>query len=490
MLHKLSVLLVAWLCYATTRAQALHPEPVKITAQLIHADSSTPRAMVFNFLNPFIRLRKSAAFDEYNRLASSGEMIFTQNMTIQYNNTFINLYVQPGDSVHLLIDGALLKQKNFEWLSISGDHATESTQVNLWHHFFSNYTNKTYQQTGKKFQQAKYVSAMRDSARQEYNRCLDILKQYNKEHALLPVVQKWAERDIRSTISYYAADYLTVKDSLTGGLILNHALYRDPLFDQYNEAGFQSMMFPYHLANYAHTLLKTDSSIHYFQQHGRYVEAAKQALCLLSGEPKSLSRDYMLFNFINTLLPRSPQLADSLPGLPSLFHDTLTYAYLLQAADNIQHPVLNEKPVAGISYFNNGRTEIVPPVEVLAYLAKKYPGKVLYIDIYATWCVPCFKEMEKMPEIKAGVDTSKIVFINLCLQSEIETWSKLVNNKKHPGEHYFLDEDATKLFMGMYAIEGFPSYFLLNKKGQVETLKAPRPSDGTLLINRLNGLIR
>lgn len=483
MLRKLSVLLVAWLCYATTRAQALHPEPVKITAQLIHADSSTPRAMVFNFLNPFIRLRKSAAFDEHNLLASSGEMIFTQNMTIQYNNTFINLYVQPGDSVHLQIDGALLKNKNFEWLSISGDHATESTQVNLWHHYFSRYT-------GKAFQQAGSLTTMKDSAVQEYARCLAMLENYSKQYPLLPAVKKWVAIDIRNTISYWASDNLTAKDSITGRLILNHALYREPLFDQYNEIGFQSMMFPYHLANYTHTLLKTDSVINNLQQHGRYAEAAKRALRLLSGEPKSLARDYMLFNFINTLLPRSPQLADSLPALPSLFHDTLTYAYLLRAAGNIQHPVVNERPVAGISYFNNGRTETVPPVEVLAYLAKKYPGKVLYIDIYATWCVPCFKEMEKMPEIKAGVDTSKIVFINICLQSEIITWSKLVKSKKHPGEHYFLDEDATKIFMGMYAIEGFPSYFLLNKKGQVETLKAPRPSDGTMLINRLNRLIR
>lgn len=483
MLRKLSVLLVVWLCYATAQAQSLHPEPVKITAQLIHADSSTPRAMVFNFLNPFIRLRKSAAFDEQNRLASSGEMIFTQNMTIQYNNTFINLYVQPGDSVHLLIDGALLKNKNFEWLSISGDHATESTQVNLWHHYFSRYTSKALQQAGS-------VTTMKDSATQEYARCLAMLENYSKQYSLLPAVKKWAAIDIRNTISYWASDNLTVKDSITGRMILNHALYRESLFDQYNENGFQSMMFPYHLGNYAHTLLKTDSSIYNLQQHGRYAEAAKRALRLLSGEPKSLSRDYMLFNFINTLLPKSPQLADSLPTLPSLFHDTLTYAYLLQAADNIQHPVLNEKPVAGISYFNNGRTETIPPVEVLAYLTKKYPGKVLYIDIYATWCVPCFKEMEKMPEIKAGVDTSKIVFINLCLQSEIENWSKLVQSKKHPGEHYFLDEDATKLFMGMYAIEGFPSYFLLNKNGKAETLKAPRPSDGTMLVNKLNRLIR
>lgn len=481
MLRTLPAVLVAWLCYVTTQAQSLHPQKVTITAQLIREDSSTPRAMVFNFLNPFIRARKSAAFDEHKRLMSSGEMIFAQNMTIQYNNTFINLFVQPGDSVHLLIDGALLKNKNFEWLSITGDHATESTQLNRWHHYFSSYTSKIFQHTSS-------VTAMRDSARLEYAHCLEILNKYDKQHALLPIVKKWAEVDIRNTISYWASDYLAVMDSTTGRLIFKHSLYKDQLFDQYNKAGFQSMMFPYHLANYAHTLLKTDSNITSLQQQGRYTQAAQRAINLFSGEPESLSRDYMLFNFINTLLSKSPQLTDSLPQLRALFYDSLAYNYLLKAVNAVQYPVVIEKPITGMSYFKQGNAETMKAVEVLEYFSKKYADKVVYIDVYATWCVPCFREMEKMPAIKAGLDTSKIVFVNLCLQSDIQSWKKLVKSNKYPGEHYFLDEYATKMFMGMYSIEGFPSYFLLNKKGKIETLKAPRPSDGSLLTSRLNHL--
>lgn len=484
MIYKLAALLALLHCFARTNAQSLHPQALKITAQLIHADSSTPRAMVFNFLNPFIRARKSAAFDTANQLFASEEMVFTQNMTIQYNSNFINLLVSPGDSVHLVIDGARLKEDNFAWLSVSGDHALASTQLNRWHNYFSRYFNKTIPPSYS-------LKTMVDSITLVYAQFISLLNNYSSANQLLPEVKQWAENDIRYTISYMAVDCLTLQDSVTGEMRLNHALYTNPLFDQYNKAGFQSMMFPYHLANYAHTLLKTDRRIAQYQQNMQYLEAANKALALFDHEPKGLSRDYMLFNYLSNLLPRAPQLLDSIPRLAGFFSDSLVYRYLHKSAAAINNPALVEKPIGGMVY-HDGKTgeTVVPPVEMMGYFSRKYPGKVIYIDIYATWCAPCLQEMEKMPAVEAKVDLSKIVFVNLCLQSDRNAWLAFMKKKKYRGENYFLDEDATKLFMGMYRVEGFPTYILLDRKGKLNTLKAPRPSDGQVLINQLQELAK
>jgi thiol-disulfide isomerase/thioredoxin len=481
MLYKLSALLVAWHCFAPAYTQSLQPQTVKISATLIHADSTTPKAMTFNFLNPFIRNRKSAAFDEHNRLSSSEEMVFTQNMTIQYNDGFINLLVSPGDSVHLLIDGAQLKAKDFGWLTITGDHAEASTQLNKWHRFFSTHISKT-------FQPANTTSAMTDSARMEYARCMNVLDSYATVNPLLPEVRTWAANDIRFTVSYWAADYLTTRDSLTGKFNFHHALYAGELFDQYNPSGFRSMMFPYHLSSYAYTLTKTDSSIATLQQQMRYREAAEKVLALLSKEPAGLSRDYMLFYLVSSNLSRSPRLIDSLPGLAPLFSDRSAYAYLLKAADQLRNPSVKETPIAGLLYLNKNRPVSIPPAGILSWFSRQYPGKIVYIDVYATWCVPCLQEMDQLPAIKAKVDTAKIVFVNLCLQSDKEAWLALVKKRNLTGENYFLGEDATKLFMGMYSIEGFPSYLLLDQHGKLQTLKAPRPSDGDILIRAFGNL--
>ncbi|MBO9659653.1 MAG: hypothetical protein J7527_12595, partial [Chitinophagaceae bacterium] len=84
MLRKLSVSLVACHCFVLTFAQPASKQ-VTVTATLKNGDSTSPRAMVFNFLNPFIRERKSTAFNEKNQLSASEEMLFNQNMTVQYN---------------------------------------------------------------------------------------------------------------------------------------------------------------------------------------------------------------------------------------------------------------------------------------------------------------------------------------------------------------------------------------------------------------------
>jgi thiol-disulfide isomerase/thioredoxin len=481
MLFKLSALLVALHGYVLLCAQSLIPKEVKVTAQLIHADSTTPRAMVFNFLNPFIRGRKSAAFDEQNRLAAFQEMVFTQNMTIQYNSTFINLLVAPGDSVHLVIDGSRLKEKDFRWLSIRGDNALASQQLNQWHYYYNTHFTQLLAPAGS-------LPAMTDSIRSAYRQSLLMLDDYARTHSLMPAVKSWAENDIKYTVSYLAADYLATEDSATGRLSLNDQLYRDALFDQYNPAGFQSMMFPYHLGNYYQTVLKSDSTIGVLRQNMRYKEAAEKALYLLGREPKSISRDYMLFSFTSGLLPRSPRLLDSLPALSSMFADGLAYSYIVKAGLAIDNPRPNETPIAGMLQLSQKGINKMPAVEILRYFSKKYAGKVIYIDVYATWCTPCLQEAEKMPLIKAGVDTAKIVFLNICLQSDQKAWQTLVKRRDYTDENYFLSDDATKLFMGMYGIEGFPSYILINKQGEIQSMKAPRPSDGELLIRTLNKL--
>lgn len=483
MIKKLSALLVAGHCFAISFAQPLQTKPVIITASLINADSTTPKAMALNFLNPFIKGRKSAAFNQDGWLSSSEEMLFTHNMTIQYNNVFINLYVQPGDSVHLQINGALINEPDFKWLSISGDHARISTQLNKWHRYFS--TN-----VYKKFNLSVSLPAMLDSVKHSYTQCISILEEYASQHTLDPVIKEWAANDIRYTVSYWVSDYLTTKDSTTGKPLYHHALFADPLFDQYNPTGFQSMMFPYHLSNYAHTLLKTDSTIAQSALQGHYQKAASKAINLLLREPASLSRDYMLFYALSPYINKSSLLLDSLPRLENYFTDTLTYRYLLRYARETANPDLKEQAITGITYLTKSKSQTkLPAIEIFDYLSKRHPGKILYVDIYATWCVPCLEEMAYLPALKKQVDSSKVVFINLCLQSEEAGWTGLIKKRNLSGENYFLNDDASKLFMGLYKIGGFPTYMLFDKKGKLRTATAPRPSEKEDLLKTITKLL-
>jgi thiol-disulfide isomerase/thioredoxin len=483
MLRKLSVFLVAWHCLATTFAQPVAKQ-VTVTATLTHADSTTPRAMVFNFLNPFIRARKSASFEESNQVKMSEEMLFKQNMTVQYNGTFINLVVNPGDSIHLSIDGSKLTKGKFEWLSINGDNAALSTEVNQWHRYFS--INHF-----KNFGKASSIKDMTDSVRLCYQQYVHVLDSFSKSSGMSEETYRWALNDIKYTVSYFAADYLTTKDSVSGKVNYNHALYRDSLFDQYSAKGFQSMMFPYHLMNYATTLLKTDSTIRINKLNGNYKVAAEKSVRLILKEPKSITRDFILFSTLNGYMEASPFLLDSISSPASYFSTPLTYGYLLKASNTAKHPSLTEKPITGLTFLDTkkGKTSI-GRTEIFNYFKRMYPGKIIYLDVYATWCVPCLQEMEYTPVLKKQVDPDKVVFINICLQSSEKNWTDLISKKNLQGENYFLDDDASKLFMGMYQIGGFPTYMLIDQQGKLVTKTAPRPSDQHQFLKAISRLLK
>ncbi|MCG2615833.1 TlpA family protein disulfide reductase [Terrimonas sp. NA20] len=482
MLRKLSVFLVAWHCLATTSGQ--EAKQVTITATLIKADSTTPRAMVFNFLNPFIRTRKSASFEGGDQLKITGEMLFRQNMTVQYNGSFINLLVKPGDSVHLEIDGSKIKKENFDWLTISGDNAQISTEVNQWHHYF----NTSH---FKDFGPASSIENMKDSVRRCYQQYIQVLDSFSKARGMSTATYQWALNDLKYTVSYFAAGYLTTKDSASGKLHYNHALYRDSLFDQYSSNGFQSMMFPYHLMNYSTTLLKTDTTIRINKLKGNYKAAAGKAIQLIMREPKGITRDYMLFSTLNSYLEASPFLLDSIPNTASYFSTPLAYKYLLNASSTARHPSLTERSIEGLTFLDRkkGKTRIAR-TEIFNHFKRIYPGKIIYLDVYATWCVPCLQEMEYTPALKKQTDTSKIVFINICLQSTEQNWIDLVSRKDLQGENYFLDDDASKLFMGMYQVGGFPTYMLIDGQGKLITRTAPRPSEGYQFLQAINKLLK
>lgn len=479
-MKKLLLLLAAGHCFACCKAAPLHPKRVIITGTLVHAQINTPRVMVVNFLNPFIKGRKSAGFDEHNRLSVSEEMVFTQNMTIQYNDVFINLYVQPGDSLHIEIDGSQLQKKNFEWLTISGDHASLSDQLNKWHLFGSKMPYKKYDMTVS-------PSAMLDTIRMDYAGKKAVLEQYAIEHSLDPVVKNWALQDIKYSIGNWIMDYLTMKSADTAEQHARIALFAQTFFDQYNASNFQSMMFPYHLSAYAYAVMSKESSIKEASKQGRYADAAKAAAKLLLHEPAGLPRDYMLFSFLAGFVSRSPQLLDSLPAIAGNFSDPIVYSYLKEMARSAAHPDFPETPIAGISYLaTDSSVQALPVTDLFRYLTNRYPGKILYIEIFATWCVPCLQEMTFLPAAKERLKGKDVVFINLCLQSEEASWKKLISERQLHGEHYLLVEDASRLFMGQYRVGGFPAYMIVNKKGKILTANAPRPSELEQLVKYID----
>ena len=100
-------------------------------------------------------------------------------------------------------------------------------------------------------------------------------------------------------------------------------------------------------------------------------------------------------------------------------------------------------------------------------------GKVLYIDVWATWCGPCCEEipyLEKLVERFKG--NSRIEFVSVSVDSRKADWLAKLEKDKPQWKQYLC-----KNFCEFYNINGIPRFMLLDAAGNIITVDAPRPSD-------------
>ncbi len=125
-------------------------------------------------------------------------------------------------------------------------------------------------------------------------------------------------------------------------------------------------------------------------------------------------------------------------------------------------------------------------------LKKQFKGKNIYIDLWATWCVPCRMEFPAYDGIKADLQKNNIscVFISIDEPKAKASWKEMVEKTHLEGYHILanaqLKADIKKLVYknGQVSI---PRYIILNKNGRIVSLDAPRPSSFKV-INVLNAL--
>lgn len=99
-------------------------------------------------------------------------------------------------------------------------------------------------------------------------------------------------------------------------------------------------------------------------------------------------------------------------------------------------------------------------------ILKKYRGKVVYVDFWATWCSPCRSGIEEVAPLKKEIKDKNIAFIYITDPSSPEdTYKKMI--PAIAGEHYKLDKDSWNYIAAKYNISGIPRYMLVDKKGQI-----------------------
>ena len=123
-------------------------------------------------------------------------------------------------------------------------------------------------------------------------------------------------------------------------------------------------------------------------------------------------------------------------------------------------------------------------------LIRPYKGKVVYIDFWAPWCGPCMSEMPSSKKLQQEVAGKDIVFLYIGISCSKQSWENTIKERSLEGEHYYANDNEGKLLSGKFNISGIPHYVLIDKEGKVKDDHAPRPSDKTKLLRRINELLK
>jgi thiol-disulfide isomerase/thioredoxin len=106
-----------------------------------------------------------------------------------------------------------------------------------------------------------------------------------------------------------------------------------------------------------------------------------------------------------------------------------------------------------------------------------FKGKLVYVDVWATWCGPCKYEIPYLDTLETDYHGKNIVFISYSIDEDHAAWLKFVPENKLQGVQIIGEKAWESALCKKYKIMGVPTFMLFDTEGKIVTVKMTRPSD-------------
>lgn len=132
----------------------------------------------------------------------------------------------------------------------------------------------------------------------------------------------------------------------------------------------------------------------------------------------------------------------------------------------------NESPSFDYENFKGGTTSL-----------ESLKGNYVYIDVWATWCMPCLKEVPYLKEVEKDYQDKNISFVAISIDEakDYEKWKEMVAEKELVGIQLYSGGDAWKSdFTQGYRVNSIPRFILIDPEGKIYDADTYRPSESKL----------
>jgi thiol-disulfide isomerase/thioredoxin len=103
-------------------------------------------------------------------------------------------------------------------------------------------------------------------------------------------------------------------------------------------------------------------------------------------------------------------------------------------------------------------------------ILKKYEGKTLVIEIWASWCGDCVKAMPKIKELQAN--NPEVAYLFISMDKTADKWKTGIEKHELKGDHFMANDQMKGVFAKAIDVNWIPRYIIVDKTGKIALYKA------------------
>lgn len=115
----------------------------------------------------------------------------------------------------------------------------------------------------------------------------------------------------------------------------------------------------------------------------------------------------------------------------------------------------------------------------LADVLARHKGKVVYADLWASWCAPCKAEMPEAVKLREANREKDVVFLYIAVGDSEQPWQREARAQRtdHLAESYFVLNNDDARFLKEINHRLIPRHLLFDRQGRLVDANAPRAAE-------------
>ena len=114
-------------------------------------------------------------------------------------------------------------------------------------------------------------------------------------------------------------------------------------------------------------------------------------------------------------------------------------------------------------------------------------GKIVVIDVWASWCSDCIKGFPKYKELQAKFP--EVTYLYISMDKEWEKWIVGAERFELKGQHFWVQDGMKGVFGKSIDLNWIPRYMVIDQKGNIALYNAIEADDAKIAeaIEKLQG---